>query len=435
MTGTGTFLSGENYSRPLGLAGLAVANYLLLYVANIAVARHLNPADFDDYSVALSIVTVLSTVSTLGLEKYALRCLPVYRERGDWSHARGFWRFSLRTTAGVSLGLWAGLSLLLEMVLYSRHADSHVAILLLVAFLPAITATLFLVEVATAMGEKIQAVVIYRFLLPASFFVLVSMSRLFELPSSAAIVALCYGLSWLISLSAIGFLVRYAMPVEFWHTEPAYLRKKWLRRGAPFLMNSSMLSLMASSGVIILELLFTSETVVGTFAVVAQTGTFIVLLANTINRFYLPLISLYLERQDKVSMRRMARHRMLVIGMLVMLFLTVVFSVGEDILGWFGPGFREGYPALRVIAVGASINALCSDSPYYLQFMKQERVVFLSTAAGLLINLTATAFLSAHAGALGAAYGYALSMGWVFALQRVRAAQHVSRHLAQDGQP
>jgi len=52
---------------------LALANYALMYAANILLARSLTVDDFDDYSVALSIVTMLSTLATLGLEKYVLR--------------------------------------------------------------------------------------------------------------------------------------------------------------------------------------------------------------------------------------------------------------------------------------------------------------------------------------------------------------------------
>jgi len=432
LTTTG-FLAKSNYSRPLSLAALAIGNYLLLYVANIALARQLSAADFDDYSVALSLVTVLSTFATLGLEKYALRCIPVYRERGDWGHARGFWRFSLGATVGLSVGLVLLLASSLEVILYSRHADSHAAMLVLVAFLPAVTAVLFLVEVATAAGAQIQAVVIYRFLLPASFFVLISLGNLFELGTTAIGVGICYGLAWLIALMAIHYLVKHSMPEDFWHAQPHFLRRKWLRRAAPFLINSSMLSLMASSGVIILELLFTSESVVGTFAIAAQTGTFIVLLANTTNRFYLPLMSLYLERRDKASMRRLLAHRIGVMSGLSLLFLSVVVLLGEDILAWFGPKFRDGYPALCVLAVGASVNAMFSDSPYYLQFMKRERQVFYTSAVALVMNLGLTTTLGYYLGAVGAAYGYAISMSFLFLSQRLQASHHFARHWTSAG--
>ena len=57
-----------NNLRSLLMFMLALTNYALMYVANILLARSLTVDDFDDYSVALSIVTMLSTLATLGLE-------------------------------------------------------------------------------------------------------------------------------------------------------------------------------------------------------------------------------------------------------------------------------------------------------------------------------------------------------------------------------
>lgn len=430
---TTAFLARSSYSRALSLCALALANFVLFYVTNIALARRLSLGDFDDYSVAVSIVTVLSTVATLGLEKYALRCLPVYRERGDWQHAAGFWRFAFRIIIPFSVALVLLLSISLEVVLASRHADAHLAVIIVAAFLPIITSVLFLVEVATAMGAQIQAVVIYRFLLPASLFVLVQSTELFDLSDTAIGVAACYGFAWTLALVAIRLLVNDTMPPEVWHAEPHMLGRKWLRRSAPFLMNSWMLSTMASSGVIVLEILFTSESVVGTFAVAAQTGTFIVLLANTTNRFYLPLMSLYMERRDRTSMQRLMRHRFIVIGGMTVLFVAGIVLYGEHILAWFGPSFRHGYGTLGVLAVGASLNALFSDSPYYLQFMKREREVFVTTAGAVVINLTLTVLLAYRYGAVGASLGYSIAMGLLFTVQRLLASRHFSRHFSGSG--
>lgn len=427
------FLTRGGYSRAFSLCGLALTNYFLFYVTNIQLARRLSLSDFDDYSVAVSIVTILSTVATLGLEKYALRCLPVYRERRNWRYAAGYWRFSLRTIISFSIGLVLLLSISLEMVLVSRHADSHLAVIIVAGFLPVITAVLYLVEVATATGAQIPAVVIYRFLLPACLFVLVQLTDQFGLSSTAISAAICYGIAWVLALVAVGHLVGDSMPQEVWHAEPSMLRRKWLRRSAPFLFNSWMLSMMASSGVIMLEIFFTSQSVVGTFAVATQTGTFIVLLANTTNRFYLPLMSLSMERHDKASMRHLMRHRFMVIGTLTLLFVTGVVLIGEDILGWFGPNYRDGYASLCVLALGASVNALFSDAPYYLQFMKSEGKVFLTTAIAVVVNLTLTGLLGYRYGALGAALGYSASMSLLFVTQRLLASRQFIRHFSIPG--
>jgi O-antigen/teichoic acid export membrane protein len=106
-------LTRADYSGSLVLCVLALVNYALFYVINITLARNLSVKDFDDFSAALSAITILSTVATLGLDKYALRCIPVYRERADWQRTLGFWMFALRTIVLVSLllafigGCWA----------------------------------------------------------------------------------------------------------------------------------------------------------------------------------------------------------------------------------------------------------------------------------------------------------------------------------------
>jgi len=414
-------LSRAEYSGSLVLCVLAVVNYLLFYVINITLARNLSVRDFDDFSVALSAITILSTVATLGLDKYALRCIPVYRERGDWKRALGFWTFSLRTIVLFSLLLaFVGLMLGID-----SEANSPIAIVILVLFLPVIAPALFLVEVVTANGRQIEAIMIYRLLLPTSFLFFIYLIFLFDFPMTAIGVACSYGLAWLWTLSAIHQLARLTMPEDTWRASPAFLKTKWVRRAVPLLLNSWMLSVMAGSGVIVLELLYPSDAIVGTYAVAAQTGTFIVLLANTANRFYLPLTSMFMERSDGLSLRRLMRHRLMVVGGLAIAFLTAVVTLGQTILDWFGPNFSHGYEVLCVLAVGASVNALFSDSPYYLQFMKRSRSVFVSTSYAVVINLALGWYLSDRFGVLGTAYSYSLSMCFLFIRLRYQTHRHL----------
>lgn len=414
-------VSRADYSGSLVLCVLAVANYLLFYLINITLARNLSVRDFDDFSVALSAITILSTVVTLGLDKYALRCIPVYRERGDWSRTLGFWAFSLQTIllcglflafAGLLLGLGAG-------------TKAPVAVVILVLCLPVIAPALFLVEVVTANGRQIEAVMIYRLLLPTSFLFFIYLIFLFDLPMTAAGVACAYGLAWLWTLSAVHQLARVTMPEDAWRAKPSFLKSKWVRRALPLLLNSWMLSVMAGSGVIVLELLYPADAIVGTYAVAAQTGTSIVLLANTANRFYLPLTSMFMERSDALSLRRLMRHRLLVVGGLASAFLGGVVVLGQKILDWFGPNFSHGYEVLCVLAVGASVSALFSDSPYYLQFMKRSRSVFITTSYAVAINLVFGFYLSDRFGAVGAAYGYTLSMCFLFVRLRFQTYRHL----------
>lgn len=136
----------NNFSS-LMLFGLSLSNYLLMYLANIILARHLSIDAFDDYSVAISVVTLLSTIATLGLEKYALRLIALYIEREDWRRLRGFWLFSVRAIVLFSVLLMGMLGVGLETFLAWRNAEFHIAIVIYAGFLPAIALCLFLIEV------------------------------------------------------------------------------------------------------------------------------------------------------------------------------------------------------------------------------------------------------------------------------------------------
>jgi len=77
----------QQRKQALVLCGFSLANYALLYVTSILLARTLSVPDFDDYNVAVSSVLVMTALATLGLEKYALRCLPPWRSHEDWSRS------------------------------------------------------------------------------------------------------------------------------------------------------------------------------------------------------------------------------------------------------------------------------------------------------------------------------------------------------------
>jgi O-antigen/teichoic acid export membrane protein len=87
---------------------------------------------------------------------------------------------------------------------------------------------------------------------------------------------------------------------------------------------SLVLTMLAQTGVIILELNHPDEAVVYAYAVTFQTGTFVVILATATNRLYAPRISALLERGDFQALRTMARYRLLVIAPLTLGYCSLL---------------------------------------------------------------------------------------------------------------
>lgn len=414
--------------RSLSLCGFALTHYLLFFVANRLLAQQLSIQGFDDYSVAISLTTLLATFATLGLEKYSLKQIPTWLVQQDWPCLRGFWRFSISSTLLTSLFLAIFTAMALETVFYLMEATYHVGIVVAISFLPLVAMFLLFVEVLTAGGRPVLATALYRLVVPLLFlgFLFVWPTSLWPLTAVAA--TFCYGVAWaVVALVAYVLIKRHTMPAV--HTAlPRYTLREWMPGALPYLGNSLMLTLMAQSGILILELEHPSESVVGLYAIAFQLAMFMVLLATSTNRSYLPQLAALMAQGDRSGMQRLSRLRMQLVGTLTLLFALTLFFFGQQILHLFGPHFQGGYLPLCILTVGASIGTLFSAAPYYLQFIGQSKRVFSLTLAALLLNLTLTLLLSQRYGATGAALSYTIAVSLLWITLKVLAIRHFRRY-------
>lgn len=391
------------------LFGLSLSHYALMYWANIFLARHLAIDAFDDYSVAVSIVTLLSTLATMGLEKYALRLISLYIERQNWPRLRGFWLFSLRIIVLFSVFLLGVLGLGLESILALQDADYHVAIVIYAGFLPVIALCLFLTEVITVYGKQVQALALYRLFLPATFLLLLSAVYHLQLDITAVSAVLCFGAAWCLTLIVMLITVRAASPSELRQVKPdSKGRRWWLKKSLPLVISSLMMTVLTSSGTIILEILHPSQAVVGTYAVAMQTAGLISLIGTSTNRYYLPMLVVLLERNDQSAIKALLRKRMQLIVCFIVVFLCIIGVWGQEILSLFGSDFSQGYQTLLIGAFGASFSTLFSYSPYYLQFMGRNRLVVSLMSLTALSMIGLSFILGSRYGSTGVALAYAM---------------------------
>jgi O-antigen/teichoic acid export membrane protein len=411
----------QQRAHALVLCGFSVANYALLYVTSILLARTLSVPDFDDYNVAVSSVLVLTSLATLGLEKYALRCLPAWQNHQDWARSKGFVLFARKLILFTSVVLVILFCLTLELTLSLRGKPYHLAIVIVALFLPATAMFQFILEVAAAYGGQVKGVATYRLLFPALLFAL-NAAVWILLAASGVSAAFCYGAAWILAIAVLYVTTQSYVPAPVHQAEPISEPGLWMRGALPMAAGSLVLTMLAQTGVIILELNHPDEAVVSAYAVAFQTGTFVVILATATNRLYAPRISALLDRGDLQALRSMARYRLLVIGPLTLFYLFVILAFGPSILSLFGPQYATEYPALCLIALGASISTIFSLAPTYMHFTNRDRIVLAALVAAAVLNLALCIPLSDRYGALGAAIAYAVPIAllhvglWFFEL-------------------
>jgi len=361
---------GMHFKRAGQLAGVSGAGQVVSYVLFIVLARHTSVSAFEDYAVAVGAGTLLASLTTLGLEKYSVRILPVFYEREDWAGARGYFGFSLRRILCASVV--AGLALALGWGWYDPWSASWAAVAVAALVLPLLSLADLAVEVLAAGGHELRGALFHRVGVFGAALAFVFLA--FQLPialSGAGAVA-CWGLGWGFALVWMAREVRRTTPAGVWGSS-AREDLGWQREALPFLGLALALNFIAQAGVLGLEFLGASEIDLGAYAAATQTASLIVVLATATNRFYSPRLALFLERGDFVSLEILRRQRIRWLLPLVVAFVIAVFSFGREILELFRPEFLDdGVPVLRIIAFPIAFSVLFSMAPTYLNRARPE---------------------------------------------------------------
>lgn len=397
---------------PVVLGVLSAVGYVLFYCLNIFLARNLTREDFNDYNVGVSTLLLLAAVAPLGLEKLSLKLVPVHLHHGERARLGGFLRFALLTTFLVSVAICLLVDSAVESALILNRLGSHFAIPMIVACLPVLSVFAVLLESATAAGAPVAAAALYRVALPVLMVAANVLAWRLHGGASGATASLSFLAAWLGVTLAMGWLLRARIPRRFASAAagggpPRYDARAWLRESAPLLLHGLLMTAIAQSGVIVLELSPDFHADASVFAVAMQTGAFIVLFSTSANRFYLPRVALMLRQNNRAGLVRLTRERRLLFGAISAAFVAAVFMFARPLLRLHGPGFVQGYWATCVIAVGAAISTTLSLAPIGLQFSGRQQYVIARIALAAVVSIAACIVLANWYGPVGAAAAYA----------------------------
>lgn len=420
----------ENLRKPLQLCLLALINYILFYGIGVFLARELGISGFTSYSVAIAALTLLASLTTLGLEKYAQRALTAYCDRGEWDHARGFTLFGRNTVflaASLAMLVYA---LVIAANWFAAGTPPSWTTLLALVFLPIMVLGLFMLEVLASTGEVVRSTLVYRVLLPICFVLPLVLIWVSPLPVTANMAVLSYGAAWVVSFLVMRRLVFRSLPEEVMSAGEAREPRVWLGKSVPFLIHSVMMTQFATLGIVGLELLGSEEQNVAVLAAAMQTGAFIVMLATATNRLYGPMVSRLIERRDYPGILSATRERHSWIIPATLIYFVMMVLFGRRILHLFGAEFEAGYPALCFIAGGASVSVWFAMAPNYLKFVGKNRLVLGITAAAGALNVALLMLLGPRWGATGAGAAYGISLAtmavtfFVLGLRTARQLMH-----------
>lgn len=394
-------------------ASMAVkaAGALLALGSNIALARLLGAAEYGRYAFGLTCAIFLALLARHGAEGILMRFAPGYAA-SDRGALRALLRHLVRSTTLGAIGLGlvvAAASIMIE--------DERVPLVLLAALISLPLALLHIVRVATYCLERPAAgdlpfAVIRPMLLVAGVATAIALG----LPRDGRLALTCMAAACLVALGVGIALLKVAAPGIGAHPLRIADRSAWITAALPLLFIGSAQFLSAQTDILMVNLLV-GNAASGHYAAATGLANIAILPLVVINTVLGPRISQHYRTGDLARTQRLLATSGAVGSIITIIALTVLVVAGEFALRLYGPDFDQIHPALVLLMLGQTVNALCGSVGLMATVSGNERMTAWISALTAVANIILNLLLIPRYGVIGAASATALTTaGWNLAL-------------------
>jgi O-antigen/teichoic acid export membrane protein len=400
--------------RQIRGSSLLLAGRLLSKGANLAiqvlVVRHLAKEEFGAFAYGLSVVMVVQTFVTFGLDRAVTRFVPMHHERGDYRKLFG--TFFMVVGSLLALGVAA---VAFTFVLFAFAGDSLVAdplaraLLLILIFLAPIDAIDAVLVGMFAVFAKPRAIFVRRYLLAPALRLGVVLALVLG-GFSVHFLAAGYVVASLVGVAAcVGLLVRLLRDEGLLgRVRLREIEIPWrpvLAFTLPLLSSDLLFAAMHVMDTILLEHFHGTSAVAGYRAVypAAHLNTLIFASFGTL---FTPLAARMFARGDRAGIDHLYWQTAVWIAVLSFPIFVVTCSLAEPVtVLLFGEAYRDSAVILAILAVGQYANAATGMNGLTLKVYGKLGYVFVLNLLTLVVTVAVNWILIPPFGALGAAIG------------------------------
>ncbi|MEM8962722.1 MAG: polysaccharide biosynthesis C-terminal domain-containing protein [Acidobacteriota bacterium] len=397
--------------KPMDRSSLATLVVFVLctapvYAVHVCYARFLGAAAYGDVSVAVSVATLVSILALGGLDRAALKFLPIYGAADDRARTRGFLRVAGRTVALRTLALAVGGWLVVSLIERIWHVEEH-PIRWSMWIMPAFVMIALVARLGAASGRPALVSGLRKLATPVVMvgaIVLLHHRGVFDERLALTVEA---GSRILVVLVMVGFV--WPLFRGLGATAPVGdERPAWLATAHSFLFAVLVTRVVQRSGLLVLELLHANEHDVGIYSAATATAELPLMVLGAVRIVSIPLMSRDLKAGDRVKMAgRIHRDVKLLAGVgLLSLLVWIVF--GDAILGYFGLHFGTAHATLVILGFALLSTLGIGFAMPILQLLDEHRLIYRSLLVLLIGNLALTFALVPLWGPIGAALGFAV---------------------------
>ncbi|HVB73149.1 MAG TPA: flippase [Ktedonobacteraceae bacterium] len=390
-----------------------IAGTLLKYVGNFIIQRSFGPGLFGLYSLGLSFVTLISSIFNLGLDDAMLRYIPVYRTKKQPGALRSLVVFCT-ALSGIAGLVGAVLMLIFTPQLVAlRHTPQDASLLTLTFELMAPLIPLLCMQGIWFGGlqgfKAFKSRILSQRLVPAvSLIALLAIAVLFfpnlEGVITAMVLSTVFG-----TVLSLYYLFRL-ISKQGKQTSKSYEVREWLGFATPNFLTTITDTVMESTDTLLLAFFAISSVGLGQYAAAIKYSNFITIPLISLNTIFAPTIA---ELHSKGEMKKLEAMfkvvtRWTIILSLPIFCITTLFSA--SLLALSGKGFIAAWPLLIAFSVGSMFNAGTGCVGYMLLLTGHQKLSFMNSLAGIVVNVVLGVILTPRFGAMGTAISTGLAV-------------------------
>lgn len=380
---------------------LNVIGKLLVFSAQVLLARLLSAAGYGVYSYVVALITNLALLGQFGLHNVVLRFTAAYKATQDWGRLRGIllianklafagslivtmlaegvvWLLGNRLEPVLKSALFLGLPLIPLVVLSGLRQHALRGLKCIIASrLP---------ETVLAPLVLIFGLLIVKFGFKPS----VSSAILIEMASIG------------VSFTAGGWLLFRALPPVVKKSAPSYNIREVSATSLHLFLVVSAQQLMSNTDVVILGW-FRDMTEVGIYNAVLKLGSFIAFGLGALATIAAPMVSESYAGGDRKKLEKVVAYVSLFSTVFALLVAAVCLFWGERLLGTFGEHFSRGLHPLWASIFGKVVNSIAGPVGLLLMMTGHEKNFLKVISCSALLNLLLNLVLIPRYGMMGAA--------------------------------
>lgn len=385
------------------MIGIKCVSAILVLSTNILFARLLGPHQLGYYTYTLSIISLISVVSSMGLPNLLIREISKYETLKSWGHIKGILKYSSRV---LFFSILVGIIIA---IFFSTNAKEKVqsfdrnTFLVSVLLLPFMTIGMIRTAILRGFNRIIisqlpDSIIKNSIILGALLFTVFLNLKLNSI--SAVLITL---LSVVIVFIIGHYLLITTLSKEITSATHITYSNVWMRSMATFLVVDIMS--IASSNIDVLLLgFFNGPSSVGIYQVASRGAEFIAFPLMAINMLFATKISQLYVKNKLNELQELIKRSTIIIILISAPVLVLIILLGQVLVSTlFGNSYTSGYSVLVILSVGQFIKVLMGSAALLLNMTGYERYTAFGISISVSISTIFNLLLIPQYGVVGAA--------------------------------